>query len=130
MLFTFPQLRAQNQVLKKAVVDEQANSTTLKVNCTKEADHFDSFTSETFNFCGSLMPKLNLEPLRVSVFRLHTFNLSNYFIQFVWINLSFNRIRFNGIHFDPFHWFQTFFNAAIWQSTHEIIGLETCHGDY
>lgn len=34
--FTFPQLRAQNQVLKKAVVDEQANSATLKVKCKKE----------------------------------------------------------------------------------------------
>ena len=28
----FSQLRAQNQVLKKAVVDEQANSVSLKVN--------------------------------------------------------------------------------------------------
>ena len=30
-LCIFSQLRAQNQVLKKAVVDEQANSTSLKV---------------------------------------------------------------------------------------------------
>lgn len=31
VFFQFSQLRAQNQVLKKAVVDEQANSVSLKV---------------------------------------------------------------------------------------------------
>lgn len=35
--FFFKQLRAQNQVLKKAVVDEQTNSNSLKVFHCKES---------------------------------------------------------------------------------------------
>lgn len=33
----FSQLRAQNQVLKKAVVDEQANSVSLKVEYSQKS---------------------------------------------------------------------------------------------
>lgn len=37
---SFSQLRAQNQVLKKAIVDEQANSLSLKVKCHSKNDNY------------------------------------------------------------------------------------------
>lgn len=76
--FQFSQLRAQNQVLKKAVVDEQANSVSLKVECYSqkstrkvELHHF-IFWIRIESTQGLILQGLDIRIVFDSIINLHS----------------------------------------------------------